>query len=99
MKSSQPNFKLCEICDIEATCLCNTCKLYYCDDCFKYVHDKKTKNNHNKNKIDYFVPIETKCHDHPQHPMDLFCLDEKGNIIIYNIYFILQNFVVLTAII
>ena len=38
--------KHCEICEIEATCLCFDCINYYCDDCFKYVHEKKAKSNH-----------------------------------------------------
>ena len=72
------SLKKCEICEIEATSLCLKCNSYYCDSCFKYVHEKKAKNNNKREKIDYFVPIPTKCSDHPQIPINLYCLDEKG---------------------
>ena len=62
-------FKLCDICKINATSLC-----------FKFVHDKKVNLNHKKENIDPFIPIDLKCPDHPQHIMSLFCLDEKGNL-------------------
>ena len=35
--------------------------------------------NHKKENIDPFIPIELKCPIHPQNPMNLFCVDEKGN--------------------
>ena len=66
MENKNKNFKQCEICEIEATNLCLECLSYYCEACYKYVHDKKAKNNHKKEKIDYFVPIDTKCPDHPK---------------------------------
>ena len=35
-----------------------------------------------------FVPIETKCPNHPKDRLNLFCLDEKGkNIILFNILY------------
>ena len=83
MEGIKKNFKLCEICENEATGFCLKCFSYFCDKCFKYVHENnKTKNNHKKEKIDYFVPIDTKCPDHTQNPINLFCIDEKGNNII-----------------
>jgi hypothetical protein len=78
MKSFQTNYKHCEICNNEATCLCNNCNNYYCDECFNFVHKNNFRKEHKKNKIDYFVPMDTKCQEHPLHPMDLFCADEKG---------------------
>ena len=80
------NIKLCEICGIEASSLCLQCISYFCDDCFKYVHDKKINLNHKKENIDYFIQIDTKCPDHPKIPITLFCVDEKGKIYLYNIY-------------
>ena len=44
-KNDKNDNKHCEICEIEATCLCFDCINYYCDDCFKYVHEKKAKSN------------------------------------------------------
>ena len=85
MELSKKNFKYCEICEIEATSLCLECLSYYCDDCFKYVHDKKAKNNHKKEKIDYFVPFDTKCIKHPLNPINLFCVNENGNL--YNVIY------------
>ena len=85
----QKNCKFCEICkDEEATALCFDCHSYFCESCFKYIHDKKKNRSHKKEKIDLFVPIETKCPEHEGILMNLFCIDEKGNTY-YNINIIL----------
>ena len=78
MKKNQNNYKQCEICKTEATSLCLDCYNYYCDACSKYVHDKKENISHKKEKIDYYVPIDTKCPDHEGIRINLFCVDEKG---------------------
>ena len=78
MQRNQKNYKQCEICEIEATCLCLQCYNYYCDACFKYVHDKNENINHKREKIDSFVPIDTECPDHEGVRINLFCVDEKG---------------------
>ena len=81
MKKNQKN---CEICESDATNLCLTCQNYYCESCFKLIHDKKQK-SHKKENIDYYVPIDIKCPEHPLVPLNLFCTDEKGNLLyIYN---------------
>ena len=67
--------------DEEATSLCFQCFKYFCDCCLKCVHDKKKNINHKKEKIDYFVPIDTQCPAHEKNILSLFCVDEKGNII------------------
>ena len=77
------NQKLCEICGNDATSLCFKCISYFCEECYKYVHDKKINSQHRKEKIDYFVPYDTKCPQHPKIPITLFCKDEKGNKILY----------------
>ena len=77
---NQKNFKQCEICKEMATSLCLECISYFCDECYKYIHNKKVNNQHKKEKIDYFVPIDTKCPDHPKQVISLFCVDEKGNL-------------------
>ena len=79
MEIANNNLKQCEICKIEATSLCLECISYYCDECYKYVHNKKENKNHKKEQIDYFVPIDTKCPEHSKRILDLFCIDEKGN--------------------
>ena len=71
----------CEICKEDAKNLCLKCISYYCDSCYKFVHDKKANIEHKKEKIDYFVPFDTKCPDHPKNPINLFCIDEKGKFI------------------
>lgn len=84
----QKLIKECDICGIDATCLCFICKNYYCEKCFKLIHDYKKNNQHKKEEIDPFVPIDIKCPDHPDVPMNLFCIDEKDKkIYIYIIYF------------
>ena len=60
---------------------------YYCDSCYKFIHDKKENMNHKKEKIDYYLPIQLRCNAHQNVPLNLFCLDEKGNIILFNIYY------------
>ena len=81
MEAKQKNFKQCDICKAkEATSLCPQCFSYYCDDCFKPVHANEKNKEHKKEKIDYFVPIDTRCPEHEGDNISLFCLDEKGNI-------------------
>ena len=70
--------KECEICKSNATCLCLKSYSYFCDSCFKFVHDKQANSNHKKDIIDPFIPIDIKCPEHDKHQMDLFCIDEKG---------------------
>ena len=80
MEINQKNYKICEICKVEeAKSLCPQCYCYYCDICFKCVHDRKVNNEHKKEKIDYFVQIDTVCPEHNGIRINLFCLDEKGN--------------------
>ena len=82
MEFQQKNFKQCDMCkDAEATSLCPQCFSYYCDICFKSVHDREKNKTHNKEKIDHFVPIDTRCPEHQNIPINLFCIEEKGNII------------------
>ena len=83
MEEKQKNFKLCDICESQATLLCLECSSnYFCDSCYKLTHDKTSKINHKSEKIDFFLPIEARCLQHLNVPLNLFCLDEKGN----NIY-------------
>ncbi len=85
MEAKETNLKYCEICKSEAKSLCLECISYFCDNCYKFIHDKKENSNHKKEKIDYYAPIDTKCPDHPKVPINLFCLDEKGKSISYNL--------------
>ena len=86
---AQKNIKQCETCKVkEATTLCLDCHSYFCEACFKYVHDIKENSTHRKEKIDLFIPIDTTCPDHERVPINLFCIDEKGNMH-YNINFAL----------
>ena len=71
--------KKCDFCKGEANCLCFKCMLYFCNSCFQIAHKSEETKTHNKEKIDYFCPIDTKCPIHKIHPMVLFCLDENGN--------------------
>ncbi len=81
-KPNNSNKKTCEICESNATTLCLTCQNYYCESCFKFIHDKKPK-SHMKENIDLYVPIDIKCPEHPSVPLNLFCNDEKGNLYFY----------------
>ena len=81
MEEKQKNFKNCDLCNSQATTLCFDClyNYYFCDSCYKYIHDKKENSNHKKENIDYILQIDTRCPEHPKIPLNLFCLDEKGN--------------------
>ena len=79
--------KKCEICEENATSLCLKCMSYFCDSCFKFIHEKKNKKDHQKELIDLFAPIDTKCPDHPLIPVTLFCINEKGNFYILILIF------------
>ena len=68
----------CGICKELGSNICLECMNYYCESCFKYVHDKKENSNHLKEKIDYFAPINVTCPLHQKYPLDYFCIDEKG---------------------
>ena len=72
--------KNCEVCKIDATCLCFRCMFYFCDSCFKLAHNNEKFKLHKKEKIDYNVPIDLKCPEHDLYPLGLFCINEKGNI-------------------
>ena len=87
MEIKQKNKKQCDICKAkEAICLCPQCFSYYCDKCFKCVHEEEKNKVHKKEEIDYFVPIDTRCPDHEGDNISLFCLDEKGITIFYNFF-------------
>ena len=73
------NIKECDICGVNATCLCFNCLKYFCESCYKFIHDKQKNCNHKKEQIDPYVPIDLKCPEHPINPITLFCLDDKGN--------------------
>ena len=87
MEKDKNENKLCEICGEIASSLCLQCINYLCDSCYKFIHDKQWNNHHKKEKIDNFIPIETKCLNHPKYPLGLFCVNEKG-IYIYFLIFI-----------
>ena len=74
--------KKCEICLVDASCICYQCMSYFCDSCYTFVHKNEERKLHKKEKIDYYIPIDIKCPEHNLVPMNLFCLDDKGNLII-----------------
>ena len=76
----KPIIKKCDICQKDSTSICFQCMHYFCDSCFKLSHNEETKKIHKKEKIDYYVPIETRCPEHPNVALNLFCINEKGNI-------------------
>ena len=81
MEVKQKNYKQCDMCkDIEATSLCLQCFSYYCDECYKPVHNRQRNKEHKKEAIDYNVPIDTHRPKHSGNNMNLFCIDEKSNI-------------------
>jgi len=51
------NNKNCEICELNATCLCFKCNFYFCEKCYKLVHDLKKSQEHKKELIDSFISL------------------------------------------
>ena len=51
MESNNQNNKLCEFCKVEATSLCLEFNRYFCDKCFKFIHDINENKNHKKEKM------------------------------------------------
>ena len=72
-KEKMKAIKVCEICKTNAIYLCFQCNNYFCESCFKFVHDKQANSNHKKEIIDPFIPIDLKCPDHPQEGITLLC--------------------------
>ena len=74
--------KECGICESDAAWLCFECNNYFCESCYKMIHDKIKSLNHKKENIDPFIPIDLKCPYHPKDRMSLFCIKEQGKFII-----------------
>ena len=92
METNQKNFKQCDMCkDTEATSLCPQCFSYYCDGCYKQVHERKKNKDHKKEPIDFNVPIDTWCPQHEKNAINLFCIDEKELCCSYCYYLNLHN--------
>jgi hypothetical protein len=88
MEKNISQTKKCDICESDANCLCFKCINYFCEKCYKLIHDLKKSNDHKKELIDAFVPFDLKCPYHPTIPTNLFCLDEKGNSYLFILFFI-----------
>ena len=86
MNKSKNPIKECDNCKTSATCVCFNCLNYFCDNCYKIIHDLEKNTSHNKEKIDLYVPIDIKCQLHPINPLNLFCVDEKGKKFFYIYY-------------
>ena len=87
-EKKESQFKYCEYCNSNASCLCFKCNSYFCEQCYKIIHNLRKDPQHKKEIYDPFVPIDLKCPEHPQDRINLFCVDEKGKIkIIYNFNF------------
>ena len=82
--------KKCDFCKGDATSLCYKCMFYFCDSCFQISHKNEETKSHTKEKIDYFCPIDIRCPIHKLYPNELFCINEKGKLNIFNIDFILS---------
>ena len=72
------NYKKCDICKMEAKNLCFVCMNYFCDSCYKFIHEKEANSQHKKEKIDYFFPFDIKCKEHPKNDICLFCVDDDS---------------------
>ena len=78
MEKKKKQIKECDFCGKYATCLCYDCLLYFCQNCYKFIHDMEKNNTHKKENIDPFVSIELKCSQHSKFPITLFCIKKKS---------------------
>ena len=82
MENKQKNFKQCDMCkDNDGTSFCFQCFSYFCDKCFKWVHEGTKNSEHKKENIDVYVPIDTRYPAHNGNNINLFCIDDKGKYI------------------
>ena len=87
MEDMAKQIKVCNYCDLYATSLCFKCNNYFCEECFKLIHERKKEfQEHKKEKLDPFISIEIKCPIHPINSLSLFCVDEKGKLTLYYFY-------------
>ena len=77
--AKKSKLKKCELCLVEATCLCYECMSYFCDSCFNLGHKNEERKSHKKQKTGNFINYEVKWPEHKLVPLNLFCLDDKGN--------------------
>ena len=88
MENDFKNKIICNICGEIAINFCFKCSMYLCDSCYIFIHDKPKNKNHQKEKIDYFVPFPLKCPQHPNDRINLFCINENSNHIFFLIFII-----------
>ena len=87
MEKKESKIKHCGICETDATCLCFDCYNYFCESCFKFVHEKgKGKSNHIKEKIDPYLPFNFRCPEHKRRLLDLFFIEEKEELDKFNLF-------------
>ena len=91
MEKKSKILKECDICGETATSLCFQCTQYFCESCFKFIHNKKKNYQHKKEIIDPFIPIELRYPEHPGNLLNLFCMDENGKNKIYKYISLLLN--------
>ena len=53
MKKEIKLIKNCEFCGTNATSLCFECLEYYCESCFKLIHEKQLKSQHKKEILNF----------------------------------------------
>jgi len=71
--------KICDLCQTnEATALCYECPSYFCNSCFKLIHNIKINSYRKKEEVDPFISINVKCPEHPKIINNLFCVEEKS---------------------
>ena len=68
----------CGLCGEIAKKLCLDCNNYFCESCFKFIHEKKNNVGHKNEEIDLFIPFEARCSIHPDIPMNYFVLLKKN---------------------
>jgi len=79
MVENLTKLKKCNLCNSDSFWICFQCKKYYCDKCWKIIHEIKKEKAHEKTKINPYLSLDFFCSNHQEYPLELFCLNDKGN--------------------
>eukprot|EP01080_Neovahlkampfia_damariscottae_P003990 gene3990-7246_t len=73
--SNETQEDACEHCEeVPKTCLCENCKVYYCDECFLIVHKAKKMRSHKKQEKSQKIPKTCEIH---HKDCEFYCIDDN----------------------
>ena len=88
MLENLTKIKKCDYCRSDASDVCFKCNDFFCNNCYKIIHELRKDSEHKKIEINPYLSIDLFCPMHPKNPLELFCLDDKGNFYYNNFIYI-----------